>query len=289
MLFNDHFEPITHDAIDVTDELSDYYDYLSVHIMCFIEILSKKKFIFNFNTSIYYSISETLKSISSMLSQSRLGDAYALLRKYHDSTTINIYLSILINDNDLTEKTSSAKSFDDFYIPELEDWFQGKASKEFLDIRKITNVIRDTPSLSSINALLNKNLRYKKIRQRCNDSMHYNQYHNFILNTKRLVHLDRDKLYTTFKDDLISIFARHLAYIFILNKHYVTSSDYTDFLECNITPPEGCDRWIDCFSYKVFKKYVKPFFPAIAHEMMDKTNLDCSQCVDEEKSPDDRA
>ena len=57
------------------------------------------KAILNIDTYIFSSIQGTVDSIKTILTNGRINDSYALLRKYYDSTIINIYSSLYLQDN----------------------------------------------------------------------------------------------------------------------------------------------------------------------------------------------
>ncbi len=57
---------------------------------------------------------------------------------------------------------------------------------------------------------------------------------------------------------LNQLFLLHLSFIFHLNSQYLMSSDYMDYMEIGLTPPEGCETWIASFAQKAFDKVIKP-------------------------------
>src|SRR5262245_14706224 len=67
---------------------------------------------------VFTSIQGTLLSIRMILRDGEINDAYALLRKYHDSAIINIY-SILFLDHNF--------GIDNFIVSQIDDWRAGRA------------------------------------------------------------------------------------------------------------------------------------------------------------------
>lgn len=63
--------------------------------------------------------------------------------------------------------------------------------------------------------------------------------------------------------DARDIFILHLAFVFFLNDHYLTSSDYLDHLECNRKPPENSQYWVAPFIQKILDEVVAKERPDI--------------------------
>lgn len=125
--------------------------------------------ILNFDTYIYTPIQGIVDSIAEILSKGRINDAYALLRKYYDSTMINIYTNLYLMDNFRIEN---------LIVEKIDKWIQG--TETILEYRVISKYIKDSARLASINKLLKRDDRYKKIRDRCSDNTHYDLYRNVL-------------------------------------------------------------------------------------------------------------
>ena len=54
------------------------------------------------------------------------------------------------------------------------------------------------------------------------------------------------------------LFLLHLSFIFHLNPQYLMASDYIDYLDEGMTPPEGSQAWIASFAQDAFDKVIKP-------------------------------
>ncbi len=84
----------------VFNQLSDYasfYKHLSYNVMNWGQ--QGTITLINLDTFVYSSIQGTIESIKDILIKGRINDAYALLRKYYDSTIINVYSNLYIIDN----------------------------------------------------------------------------------------------------------------------------------------------------------------------------------------------
>lgn len=86
-----------HQISEQLKHYSKFYDSLSFSIMGRSSMGTRT--ILNFDTYIYTPIQGIVDSIAEILSKGRINDAYALLRKYYDSTMINIYTNLYLMDN----------------------------------------------------------------------------------------------------------------------------------------------------------------------------------------------
>ena len=67
---------------------ADFYESLGTSVFSFCSMGTEAH---NIDTYVYSSIKGTLESVSTVLTNGRINDAYALLRKYYDSAIINVY------------------------------------------------------------------------------------------------------------------------------------------------------------------------------------------------------
>lgn len=239
---------------------SNFYKELSFHIMgCLSTGLQS---IINIDTYVYSSIQGTLDSISDILIKGRINDSYALLRKYYDSTFINIYTSLYLLDN---------FGIDNFIVEEIDNWRKG--SNKLPEYRVMSKYIRESTKLVSINNLLYKDDTFKSIRKRCNDHTHYNYYQYLILNDNQIYLQNRLTLLDIYSKDLENIFIQHLSYIFYLNDHYMMSSDYVDSLDIGLIPEEGSQYLVAPFIQEIFDKVFKTMRMDIALEIKKATTM----------------
>jgi hypothetical protein len=218
--------------------------------------------ILNLDAYVFSSVKGTLDSIREILSNGRINDSYALLRKYYDSTIINVYTNLYLNDH---------FNLDNFIVEHIDNWRKG--TETIPEYRVISKYIKDSTILKPITDLLLKDKLYKNVRDRCNDHTHYNYYYNLLLNDNEIYLTNRVKALDTFSADLTAVFVQHFAYLFYLNDHYMMSTDYVDYLEAGMTPEEGSQYWVSPIIQKTFDKWIKPFRPDIADEIKSKTSM----------------
>jgi hypothetical protein len=253
-------EYLENPVFDQLTEIASFYDALSDTTMGFVS--QGTRAIANLDTYVFTSISGTVESIKEILYNGRLNDAYALLRKYYDSTMINIYTNLYLNDH---------FSIDNFFVEHIDNWRSGKET--IPEYRIISQYIKGSNRLKPITDLLQQNKLYREIRERCNDHTHYNFYYNLLLNDNQIRLDDRVKAIIRFQADLIAIFIQHFAYLFYLNEHYMMSSDYVDYLDMGMTPEEDSQYWVAGFIQEAFDKYVKIYRPDIAQELKTKISM----------------
>ena len=249
-----------HQVFTEISEYAEFYDSLAFSVLSFITQGTKS--VLNIDTYLYSSIQGTLESIKDILIKGKINDSYALLRKYYDSIIINIYCDLYLSDN---------SSIQNIIVEKIENWIKG--DKQLPEYLVMIKYIKDSEKLSEINKLLDKDDRYRKIRNRCNDHMHYNFYHNVLLNDNKMYSEYRLKLLDVFYKDLENIFILHLSYLFYLNDHYMMSSDYIDYLELGLKPEEDSQYFVAPFVQDIFNKVLKKNRMDIVEEIKSKTAM----------------
>ena len=247
-----------HVVFEQLSELEEFYDSLSYTTMNFVS--SGTKSLINLNTYVFSSIKGTLESTKDILAKGRINDAYALLRKYYDSTIINIYTNLYLSDN---------FGIENFIVQHINNWIEG--TDTIPEYRIISKYIKDSKKLKPITNLLQGDNTYKEIRNRCNDHTHYNCYHYNLLNDNEIYLKNRTQRLDTFSLDLTALFIQHFAYLFYLNDHYMMSSDYIDHLDAGMTPPEDSQYLVANFVQENFNKWIKNNRPDVAEEIKSKT------------------
>src|SRR5437588_813388 len=190
---------------------------------CFYENLARSVFSFvsggtgalcNIDSYLLSSIQGTLTSVRLILRDGRINDAYALLRKYHDSAIINVYTQLYLEDN---------FSIDNFVVEKIDNWLKGK--EQLPKFRIMSQYIRKSARVDPITELLEADDRYKKLRVRCNGHMHYNFYSNVLLNDFRV---DQINIITSNNTRL------HWNYFLALEKDLEAVSRYIEFCSDNL-------------------------------------------------------
>jgi len=250
-----------HPAFKQLSEYAEFYKDLATSVMGWVTQGTMGS-VLNIDTYVYSSMQGTLDSIKDILIKGRINDSYALLRKYHDSVIINVYSTLYLEDN---------FSFENFVVEKINDWLHGK--EQLPEYRIMSDYIRKSEKLITINALLYKDNTYKEIRDRCNDHTHYNFYHNLLLNDNELYIKNRYGILNRFSKDLENLFILHLSYLFYINDKYMMSSDYMDSMDLGLTPEEGSQYFVAPFIQEIFNKVIKKNRMDLATEIKNNTAM----------------
>jgi len=237
-----------------------FYKHLADSVFNFVSLGTRA--ICNIDSYLLSSIQGTLTSIRTILSDGRINDAYALLRKYYDSAIINIYSNLYLQDH---------FSIENFIVEQIDNWLKGK--EQLPEYRIMSQYIRSSPRVAPITALVFADDRYKRLRDRCNDHTHYNFYRNVLLNDNKIFLPDRRRALDTFSDDVRDVLILHVAYLFFASGHYMMSSDYRDSMDCGMTPEPDSEYWVAPFVQDIFDQTVVKERPDIAATIRQHTSM----------------
>jgi hypothetical protein len=192
---------------------------------------------------VFNSVILTSQSIRLCCKYGIIADANTLLRKYRDDLFFYLYL-LFINEK--------ANHFDNKKISEHEkNIFNWKNNLlEDLYISKILMYIASDKIISESVEKFNLKNSLIKIGKNLNNFVHgngieyYNKYYFFYQEKgiKKSKELTDKFIYNI--NYITTVFIFLLA---LINGKYISSSDYIDYLECNLTPPEGSQYWVAPF------------------------------------------
>lgn len=254
-------EYLNHVIFNEIDEYMAFYERLSFSTMNWISLGTTS--VINLDTYVFSSFKGTLESIKVILKIGRMNDSFALLRKYYDATMINIYSNLFLEDNFNIENR---------IVKQIEDWKNG--SETIPSYRVIANYIKSSQKLKPVTTLLQKDNRYKEIRNRCNDHMHYNFYKNLLYNDNAIYVENRVRLLNILANDLKNLFIQHISYLFYLKDNYMMSSDYIDALELDMEPEEDTQYFVAPFVQDIFDNVVKDNRSDIAELIKQETTME---------------
>ena len=203
---------VEHPVFEQLSKYSTFYEDLAFQMMSFVTLGIQSAI--NIDMAVYDSMQGTLESMSDILSKGHINDAYALLRKYYDAAIINIYTNIYLDEN---------VSIENFVVEKIENWLKGK--EQLPPIQVMNTYIEKSSRVANIYKLLHKDTRYSELKDRCNDNVHYNFYHNVRLNNNQTFLENRAPILNRFSKDLENIFILHLSYLFSIKEQYMMSRD----------------------------------------------------------------
>lgn len=239
-----------------------FYDSLSMS--CFSFIANGTHGITNYASYVYTAIEGTLDSISILLTKGRINDAYTLIRKLFDDILLEIYMDVTLKDK---------FSIDNFFVEEVNEWIQGK--HRIPKTEKILKCLEKSEQTKDLYPLFGWDTYLKKNRELLDDSVHSNRFQRMLLNCNTVYIENRERHLRNCEIILSQLFLLHLSFIFHLNPQYLMASDYMDYMEMGMTPPDGCQNWIAPFAQEAFDKVIKPQ-KSIANFILSKCFLEIS-------------
>ena len=236
---------LKHKVFDDLKYMKEFYD--SISMSCFSFVATGTHGITNYASYVYSAIEGTLDSITILLENGRINDAYTLIRKLFDDILLEIYMDVILKDK---------FSIDNFFVQEVNEWIQGKHRIPKTD--KILKCLKESQRTKDLYPLFGWDTYLKKNRELLDDSVHSNRFKLMLLNCNTVYIEDRERHLKNCEVMLNQLFLIHLSFIFHLNSHYMMASDYMDCVEIGMTPPEGCENWIAPFAQNAFDQIIRP-------------------------------
>ena len=221
--------------------------------------------VINIDSYTLSSMQGTIESMRKILQNGRINDAYAILRKYYDSSVINVYTNLYLKEH---------INVDSFIVTKIQNWLSGEA--HLPTYGEMLKYIRNSPQVHPVCAILLSDGRYKKIRDRCNAHTHYNFYEHVLLNDNEIYLPSRGQFLDIFRSDVRNLFVLHVACIFFVKGEYMMSSDYMDALECGLPPEPDSQYWVAPFVQEIFDKIITPGFPEVTSKIKDSSAMELS-------------
>lgn len=269
-------EYLDHVIFRSLSDASDFYRDLSDNVMSFVIMWVKRNPIINYDSYFFGAVGNTIDSIRAVLTLGHITDAKALLRNLFDETVINLYFMaclkkkgdevnrLIVDDNGFGRELK----FEELYDANVSDWLvdnKTKSLKGALRYDKMKKLLCQEARLTGIVEYLESD-ECKKMRDWLNDAVHLNYYKTILLNDGKLCIDDlRKKTLDALKRAFDKITMFHVTCTFCLNPCYMMSSDYMDYKEIGMKPPEDCQydvapfiqSYLDETVYKACPNWVK--------------------------------
>jgi len=241
--------PETYRKHSVFNEISNIAQlYNSLGITCYSFAAEGAPGIFNYTTYVFGSIQGTLESISTLLKNGRINDAYVLTRKFFDDVLTEIYIDVV--------REEKWHVFENPIVKDVKDWINSKL--KIPSIKNIKSKLKESKSTKDLYPYFGWETYLDDNRKYLNDRVHGNRFHSMLLNCNTVMIDERQKQLDNIETLLTQIITIHISFIFHLHPEYLMASDYTDFLDIGETPPKGSQYWIAPFAQEAFDRYIKP-------------------------------
>lgn len=242
------------------------------HIWDFYEGISDTSFSFlpngtsgfgNYATYVYMSIYSTLDSIKTLLKAGHITDAFVLTRKYLDIVLVNIYLDVVREDQ--------FDWMENFVVKDVDEWLKG--SHWIPKTERILSIIKESKSTKDLYPFFKWDTTMKKDRDFLDKHVHASSYKSILMNCQDIRNTNRERQLMNAYCLLKRIMVLHLAFTFFMNGPYMMASDYMDYRDLDMTPPEGSESWLAPYAQKAFDEFIKPF-PKLAEFIKERSCMD---------------
>lgn len=190
----------------------------------------------------------TAGSIISCCESGCMADAYSLLRKYRDDLFFYLYIVVYDSCNKLDNKSPAVAKME----TNIERWI-----KDDLDDLHIGTVLQAIAQSSQARSAVQK---YKlkpyfdTLNKKLNDYVHSNgvSFYNQNVNAYRGKALQSQL--EALLEDMRFITITFLFLLALCSPLSIMSTDYMDYLDCNMTPPEDSQYWVAPFICEFFER-----------------------------------
>ena len=236
-----------HTCFKELEDMKEFYDNTSDRSYLVVPLGTKS--LLNFESYVFMSIYGTLDSIKFLLMDGKINDAFVLVRKYYDDILADIYLQVLLKENNEIGKG--------LVVEDVQQWLE--TSYRIPSSKKILQTLMTSPTTKDLYPFFGWKTHLKRIREILDDCVHANRYSCMLFNCNKVYLGDKkEKQLDKMLIILRQLMKIQVAFMFHLNSEYLMASDYRDYIEEGMQPPEGSESWIAPYAQKAFDKYIKP-------------------------------
>lgn len=227
------------------------------HMMAFYEGLWETSYSFvpngtvtigNYSSNIYLSIRGTLNNIRILLKRGYIADAFVLIRKLFDTVLVEIYLNVV--------REEKFDWMENLVVPDVDEWLRHQ--KRIPKIDKILDVLKKSKSTKDLYPWFGWDSYLKNNRMLLDNHVHANSYYSILLNCPEIYLPNREKQLNNAAIILKEIMQVHVSFTFYMNGSYMMASDYLDYCDMNMTPPEGSECWLASYAQNAFDEFIRP-------------------------------
>jgi hypothetical protein len=246
-----------HSVFKTTDKIINFYhwaaNYLSRYISVGVQSLR------NFEVDLFLSIKNTIESIKMILYHGKIGDAYALLRRYHDAVIMETFITLNKWEN-LDFKTLTEEF--------TQNWYDG--NKSMPQYRDMITFINESEKVAKLIPLFHPHFSNEVIRKRCNEYSHYNFYHTTTMNSGVPVSKDQYDCIEQFAADIESLFILHVSYFLFIRQRTLVGNVMRTDPEKYLREPNA--KWpVDQAIQDIFNEFILKNRPDIAQFLIEST------------------
>jgi len=270
-----------------------FKDFADLNWNRIISIISEKTY-YRLDTTLIESASQTLHSIKLCCSIGSFADANTLIRKLRDDLIQYVFILNIINlrkhfvEEDVKElKTESPENFANSLMKikfnnvftddekAVISWFANavydlpRPIRKKLEFENYMKVLKQNENIAQILKEYKLNEYWETLRKRLNDYVHNNgtrfSAQNITkANEKSLeVHLKNVVIRTSYISSFFMIA------VLMIESSLISSTDYIDYLDCGLEPPEDCQYIVAPFIQDFIDKKVAKLHPELKKYLKD--------------------
>lgn len=248
------------------------------NIKCFHESVSYNLFgiktngiegFVNIHSEISKYLALQLESINRIISIGNLGDSFTILRKYEDLTLISVYMCIKEENENFADRKIEDWPW---IIDELNNWASNEKDYKMKSFELINKIIRESQIGDLLNLIESKN-DYITLRNNTgNRYTHFNQFRT-VHSLRGIDLLTIDKILNQIEYVLTHYFIRYFALLANIREDFFRSSDYIDYLDAGLTPPDEALYWVSPFANDLLNDVVFKHRPDIGQYIVDNSQM----------------
>ncbi len=193
---------------------------------------------------VFSAIENRLRTMRFAVENAFVSDAYVLIRMVYEDILTLVYLDVKKGDN--------------LEDDDIKRWIQGQEKLHSLRMPELLKFLADNlPVIRECFDLLEVPVKYRDIKDSCNDFVHNNSLATLLLNTGGSYVEAKESHYCRLKSYLEALRNLVFASLCILRPSHISSSDYVGHLDIGLTPPEGSQYWVAPYAQKEFDKLKK--------------------------------
>lgn len=272
-------EYLDHAVFESLNATAQFYHSLAYSVMHFVSKWVKNSSIINYDSYFFGALANSIDSIKAVLELGHITDAKALLRNFFDEAIVNLYFLARLKRKDdeilnllATDDSATVLNIEELYDTSTSDWLSEKKTRNLLRALRYDEMVKYLKQEECLAGIVEylESSECKDMRNWLNDAVHLNHYKAILLNDGLLC-LDSARKSAVEEFDRVfnQITMFHIICIFCLSPVYMMSSDYLDYKECGMEPPEGCQYEVAPFIQSYLDKTVYKIIPDWADKLVD--------------------
>ena len=210
----------------------------------------------------------TAGSVISCCESGCMADAFSLLRKYRDDLFFYLFIQVY-NASEKTENQSkNTKNMENSILR----WIKNDLCN--LNIGTVMKAIGQSPQVMDAAQKYNLQQYFDTINARLNNYVHSNGISFYNRNINAYPENGLKKQMQLLLKDMRFITISFLFLLTLCSPLSIMSTDYVDYLDCNMIPPEGSQYWVAPFVEEFFRNNIDLIDKNCMDYLKENTNME---------------